>query len=79
MSSFSFYLLCFFFYKIGEQREEQDRCSWHCWEGGGGGERGGRVNTVQIMCTHVCNCKNGAVEIVSGIRGGGMKESRGRG
>jgi hypothetical protein len=49
MSVFSFFL-----YKIGEL----------VWGGGvsmgGGGdrERGWRVNMVQILCTHVCKCKN---------------------
>jgi hypothetical protein len=27
-------------------------------EVGGGGERGRRMNMMQIMCMHVCKCKN---------------------
>jgi hypothetical protein len=26
--------------------------------GGGGGERGKRMNMVQIIYTHICKCKN---------------------
>jgi hypothetical protein len=45
----------------------------------GNRERGKRMNTIQIMCTHVCKLKMISVETVPGIRvGGGMKEcSRG--
>jgi hypothetical protein len=40
---FSYYLLCFFFYKIREQEHRsgsawKGRELWHQWEGGGGGE-----------------------------------------
>jgi hypothetical protein len=61
-SCFSFYLLWFFFYKIGEQ--EVRKCSawvvgcWHQWEGEGGRENGKRINTVQIVYTYVCKSKN---------------------
>jgi hypothetical protein len=55
-SCFSFYLLLFLFYKIREQ--EGGTGSALGWEGAGGGERGRRMNMVQIMCTHVCKCKN---------------------
>jgi hypothetical protein len=36
------------------------------------------MNSVQIIYTCECKCKNVPVETVSGIRGGGMKESRRR-
>jgi precorrin-2 methylase len=40
-----------------------------------------KLNTVQIMYTHVCKCKNDTlpVEIVPGIGGGKVKESSERG
>jgi hypothetical protein len=44
--------------------------------GGGGRERGRRMNMVQIMYTYVCKIP---VETVLGIRGEGMKESSGGG
>jgi hypothetical protein len=48
---------CFFFYKIGEQVAEQVLLGggrgWHQWEGRGGQERSRRMNTVQIMYTHM--------------------------
>jgi hypothetical protein len=54
-----------FFYstKSENRRAEQilprRRCGvWHWWEGRHGGERGRRMNMVQIMYTHVCKCKN---------------------
>jgi hypothetical protein len=48
------------------------------WEGGGGGERGRRVNMVQILCIHVCiNAKIIPVETIPGM-GRGAKESEGR-
>jgi hypothetical protein len=54
-----FFFLSFFFYKIGEQdRTGPAGEGWHQWERGGGRERGRRMNMVQIMCTHVCKCKN---------------------
>jgi hypothetical protein len=31
---------------------------WHRWWVVGGGERGRRMNTVQIVCIHVCKSKN---------------------
>jgi hypothetical protein len=49
MSCFLFYLLCFFFCKIGEQEDgtcsaqgEVGECGWFWWEGEGGRERGKR-------------------------------------
>jgi hypothetical protein len=71
-SCFSFYLLCFFFYKI---REQEGRTGlgegWHSWKGRGGGERGRRMNTVQIVYTHVRKCKNDTVVSIPGIGGAG--------
>jgi hypothetical protein len=54
---FSFSLLSFFFYKSREMegRTGGEGKDWHLWEG----RRWQRINTVQIMCTHVCKCKNG--------------------
>jgi hypothetical protein len=49
VSCFIFYV--FFYYKIEEQ--EAGTCS-----AGGCGEKGGRMNMVQTMYTHVCKCKN---------------------
>jgi hypothetical protein len=62
MSCFSFYLFSFSTYNIGEQEGGTSPAQ----EGGlapvGGGRcwvKGGRrVNTMQKMCTHVCNCNN---------------------
>jgi hypothetical protein len=53
---FSYYLLCFFFYKIGKQKVERvllGRGEIFGMEGGGGRKRGRRVNMVQIMYTHI--------------------------
>jgi hypothetical protein len=47
---------------------------WHWQEWGGGGERGKRINMVQIMCTHVCKYKMISVETVAGIGAVGIKE-----
>jgi hypothetical protein len=62
MSCFSFYLLCFFFYKIGEQegRTGSAQGVGAVGAGGRGGvrERGRRVNMVQTMYPHACKCKN---------------------
>jgi hypothetical protein len=44
--SFSYYLLCFFFYKIGKQ------------EGGTGSTWRQRGREAQIMCTYANKCKN---------------------
>jgi hypothetical protein len=61
MPCFSFYLLCFFFYKTREQKGEIGS-AWG--EGGtsgreeGSGEMGRRINMVQIKCTHICKYKN---------------------
>jgi hypothetical protein len=83
MSCFSFYLLCFFFYKIGEQEgrtgSDQGSEGWHRWDGGGGRERGRRMNMVQKMNTQNCKCKMILVETFPGIRSGGMGESSGGG
>jgi hypothetical protein len=58
-SLFIFYVFCST--KSENRREEQvlpgKEGDWYqC--GGGGGKRGRRVNMVQIMCTHICKCKN---------------------
>jgi hypothetical protein len=57
---FSFPFLYFFFYKIGEQEGRTGSARWEVDTGGGGRwqERGRRMNTVQILCTHICKCKN---------------------
>jgi hypothetical protein len=52
MPHFSFYLLYFFFYKIGEQKGGTD--SVQGGEREGGSERSRRMSMMQIMCTHVC-------------------------
>jgi hypothetical protein len=44
-SCLSFYLLCFFSTKLEDRSVE-------LWG------KGRRINTVQIMCTDVCRCKN---------------------
>jgi hypothetical protein len=46
---------------------------------GGCGERGKRVNMVQILCTHVCKCKNDTVETTPGIGELEIKENVGGG
>jgi hypothetical protein len=49
-----------FFYKIGERG--QNRSCLGCLPpvvAGDVGKESGRVNMVQILCTHVCNWKNG--------------------
>jgi hypothetical protein len=64
MPCFSYYLLCFFFYKIREQEDRSSSAQGVCWGVGtsGRGERGGgrerRTNMVQIMHAHVCKCEN---------------------
>jgi hypothetical protein len=56
------YLLCFSSTKSENRRVDRFRGKfggvWHQWERGGGGERDRRMNTVQIMCIHVCKCEN---------------------
>jgi hypothetical protein len=52
----------FFFYKIREQ-EGRAGPAWgeQCWyrgRGRGVGKGDRRVNMAQILCTHVCKCKN---------------------
>jgi hypothetical protein len=53
---FSYYLLCVFFYKIGEQEgrtgsaQQGKVCPW--WGEVSGGERGRRMNTRQVTYTH---------------------------
>jgi hypothetical protein len=63
--------MVFFFHKIREQEgrtgSSQGVVGWHQWEGGCEGERGKRMNMMQIIYKHVCKCK-------TGIRGGGIKE-----
>jgi hypothetical protein len=51
------------------------REGWQQWEPGGGGERGGRVNMVQIVCTHVCKCNNETCCNYSRKWGRGIKEN----
>jgi hypothetical protein len=53
VSCFSFYLLCFFFYKIGEQEGR----TGSSWRGEGLPPRGRRKNIEQMVYTHVCKCK----------------------
>jgi hypothetical protein len=55
ISCFSFYLLSFFFYKIGiqEGRIGSGVGGLAQWEGVGVGEMGRRMNMAQIMCTCV--------------------------
>jgi hypothetical protein len=63
----------FIFYVFSSIKSENRRTEqvggeyWHWWKGGGDGERGRRINMVQIMYTYVyiCKCKN-----VPGIGGG---------
>jgi hypothetical protein len=43
-------------------------------EGGGGEERGRRMNMVQIMCTHICKCKMIYAKTVLGITGGAEEQ-----
>jgi hypothetical protein len=60
---FSYYLLCFFSstnireqeVRIGSAGKE-DVLTLMGWVGGE--ESGRKINTVQIMCAHVCKCKN---------------------
>jgi hypothetical protein len=40
-------------------------------------KRDRRINTVQIMCTHVCKCKNDNLLKLFQESGEGMKESSG--
>jgi hypothetical protein len=49
------------FYVFSSTKLENRFClggGWHWWEQRDGGERGRRMNMVQIMYTHVCKCKN---------------------
>jgi hypothetical protein len=47
--------LYFFFYRIGEE----SRTGWGTGgRRGSGGERGRRMNMVQIMYAHISKCKN---------------------
>jgi hypothetical protein len=84
MPCFSFYLLCFFFYKIREQ--EGRTCSAQGEGGrlapvggGGNGEKGRRMNTVQITYTHVCKCKNDTCQNCSRNQGSGDEREQWRG
>jgi hypothetical protein len=73
----SFYLLCLFFDKIEEQEGTGlgGRGCWNQWEGGGGREKGRRMNTCN-QCIHIyVDAKRIPAETVAGIRGGGMKDS----
>jgi hypothetical protein len=37
---------------------------WYLWEGGTWQEKGcRRVNMVQILCAHVCKCKNDTLKL----------------
>jgi hypothetical protein len=42
-------------------------------------EGNGRVNMVQILCTHVCNGKVRTVETIPGMEGGRIKKNDGGG
>jgi hypothetical protein len=59
MSYFSYYLLCFFFYKTREQ--EGGTGSAQRLEGGGR-ERGRKKVVAQIMYIHVSKCKNDKIK-----------------
>jgi hypothetical protein len=52
-------LTYFLLQKSENRRMEQiiPRGGWHQWRQGGGGEKGRKMNMVQIMYTHVCKCK----------------------
>jgi hypothetical protein len=80
MSYFSFYLLCFFFYKIGKQKGGNRFCSEGGGlapaEGGGSRERGRKMNMAQ--CRHMyVNAKMIPIETVPEIRGEGRQEREG--
>jgi hypothetical protein len=68
---FFFFLLCFIFYKIGEQESRTGSAGMgrEVEEGAGGGGRGRRMDMVQAICTHNVNAKMMPVETVTGIRG----------
>jgi hypothetical protein len=53
-----FILYVFSSTKSENRRVVWARECWHQWQGGGSGEKGKRMNKVQIMYTHVCKCKN---------------------
>jgi hypothetical protein len=63
MSCFSFYLLSFFLLQ-NLRTGGQNRFCWGVGEvgtsgnGKGKGKKGRRINTAQIIYTHVCKCKN---------------------
>jgi hypothetical protein len=75
-SCFSFYLLLFLSYKIGEQvgltgSAQWEGVWWHLCEVAGDRESGRRMNMMQITYTHVCKCKRMIpVETVPGIGSG---------
>jgi hypothetical protein len=62
MPCFSYFHLCVFFNKVGEQEGGTGSAGWgwdwHRWGEGGGGKRGRRMNMIQITYTHVCKYKN---------------------
>jgi hypothetical protein len=63
MPCFSFSLFMLFFLLQNQRTGGQNRfCGgkegWYQWEGEGGREGGKRMNTVQIIYTYVCKCKN---------------------
>jgi hypothetical protein len=72
-----FFFFSFFFYKI---REQEGRTVlawgiWYQWEG----KRGG-VNIMQMLCAHICKCKNDTCLHYSrngGVGGGGIKQNGG--
>jgi hypothetical protein len=47
-----------FFFLLQEGRIDPARGDSYQWEGDDGGKGHGRVNMVQILCTHVWNWKN---------------------
>jgi hypothetical protein len=52
---------------------------WYQWKGEEVGKGCGRVNIVQILCTHVCKWKMRPVETIPGMGGEGIKKNDGGG
>jgi hypothetical protein len=53
-----FLIIFYVFSSIKSENSRVEQVPPRGGEGKGGRERGGRMNMVQIMCTHVCKCKN---------------------
>jgi hypothetical protein len=69
----------FFFYKIREQKVRTGPV-WSVGNSGRGEDVGkgcGKVNMVQILCTHVCKWKTRPLETIPGMgeRGGEIKKN----